>query len=75
MSPSAAYSWARDAAERAAFTFAQAFLAVVGGDQLNVWDFGWKTAIGVGAGSAVISFLKSIAARNFGTPGTASFVD
>ena len=69
------YSWVRDAGERAVSTFAQAFLAVVGGDTLNVWDFGWKTAFGIGLGSALLSVLKSVAAKSVGTPGTASLAD
>lgn len=72
---SCSYSWVRDAAERAISTFAQSFLAVVGGDTLNVWDFGWHTAVGIGLGSSLLSVLKSVAARSVGTPGTASFAD
>jgi len=69
------YSWVRDASERAVSTFAQSFLAVVGGDTLNVWDFGWKPAFGVALGSSLLSLLKSVAARNVGTHGTASLAD
>lgn len=69
------YSWVRDAAERAMATFAQAFLTVVGGDVINVWSLDWKTAAGVGLGGALLSVLKSVAARKVSVNGTASLVD
>jgi hypothetical protein len=67
-------AWFRDAAERAVSTFAQSFLSVIGGDALNVWHFGWKTAAGVAVGGAVLSLLKSLAARRVGDPESASLV-
>lgn len=69
------YSWVRDASERAVATFAQAVLTVVGGDFFNIWSIDWKTALGVGAGGAVLSVLKSLAARHVGEEGTASLAD
>ena len=69
------YSWLSDASERALSTFAQAFISVVGGDLVNVWSLDWKTAVGVGIGGALLSLLKSVAARSVGTSGTASLVD
>ena len=69
------YSWTRDAAERALSTFAQAFLSVTGGDLLNIWSVDWKTAAGVGLGGALLSLLKSVAARKVGDDGTASLAD
>lgn len=69
------YSWFRDAFERASATFAQAFIAAIGGDVINVWHLDWKTATGLGLGGALLSFMKSVAARKVGERGTASLVD
>lgn len=68
------YSWLRDAGERAATTFAETFLAVVGADVFNVWSFDWKTGTGLALGAALLSFLKSMAARRWTNHGTASLV-
>lgn len=68
-------TWFTDAAERALATFAQAFLAVVGGDLLNVWSFDWKAGLGVGLGGAVLSLLKSTVARFKGDENSASLAN
>lgn len=69
------YSWFRDAGERAVSTFAQSVLSVLGMDALDVFHADWKAALGVGLGGAVLSVLKSVAARKVGSEGTASLAD
>jgi hypothetical protein len=69
------YSFFRDAGERAVSTFAQSVLSVLGLDALDVFSVDWKAAVGVGLGGALLSLLKSVAARNVGTEGTASLAD
>lgn len=69
------YSFFRDAAERAVSTFAQSVLSVLGMDVLDVFSVDWKGAVGVGLGGALLSLLKSVAARKVGTEGTASLAD
>lgn len=66
----------KDAGERAAKTFAQAFLAAAGVAGA-VTDFGsvpWVTAGEVGVVAVVFSFLTSLASLKVGDPGTASAV-
>lgn len=61
--------------ERAAKTFAQTLLALVGGDILNVVSFGWLAAVEIAAGAAVTSVLTSVAsARVSGDPDSPSLV-
>lgn len=68
-------TWFTDASERALATFVQAFLAVVGGDVLDVWSFDWKAALGVGVGGAILSVLKSVVARFKGDENSASLAN
>lgn len=49
------------AGERAVKTFAQAALALLGVDQLNIVYTDWVTVIEVAAGAAVLSVLTSLA--------------
>lgn len=62
----------QDAAERAAATAAQAFLAVAGVGALDVLHFSWTPALSVTAGAALLSLVKSVAALKLGPTGTAS---
>lgn len=65
-------TYLRDLAERVAWSFAGGALSVLGLDTVNVLNMDWRAAIGVGAGAAVISVLKGIAARFRGDPTSAS---
>ena len=67
-------SWARDAAERAVATAAEVLVVFLGADVVNVLSVDWKAGFGVAAGGAVVSFLKSLAARKVGNPEDASLV-
>lgn len=49
-----------DTAVRMVRTFAQTLASVLGGSALNVWTAGWHSALGVAAGSAVLSLLMSL---------------
>ncbi len=64
----------KDFAERAAKTFAQAFLAAsgVGGAMAGVDDIPWGYASGVGVVAVALSILTSLASLKVGNPGTAS---
>lgn len=62
----------KDAAERVASSFAGAALSVLGLEGLDAFHADWKAALGVGLGAAVVSALKSVAARGVGNPDSAS---
>jgi hypothetical protein len=66
--------WLKDTAERALATSAQVLLVYLGADALNVLAVDWKAAGGIAAGGAVLSVLKSLAARRTGDPDSASLV-
>lgn len=67
--------WAKDAAERAVKTFAQALLALVsGGSFLNIVSLNWGDMLGVSATAAVVSVLTSVVSVGLGDKGTASAV-
>lgn len=68
-------TWLRDMLERAAVTFAEGALSVLLGGALDIWHMDLKTALGVGAGAALISLLKSVAARKVGDPNSASLAN
>ena len=51
--------WWSDAFTRAFRTFCQTLAAALGGSALNIWTAGWHSAIGVAAGSALLSFLMA----------------
>ena len=64
----------KDFAERAAKTFAQAFLAAgtVSVGSAGLSDVPWQHAGEVGLVAVVYSILTSLASLKFGNPGTAS---
>ena len=62
-----------DAAERAVKTFAQTFLAVVGGGA-TVASVGWKQNLTAAGFAAALSLLTSVGSAKVGTPGTASLL-
>lgn len=57
------------AGERAIKTFAQAVIATLGANAVNVWHVQWATALGVSLGAALLSLLTSVAT---GTPAAVS---
>ncbi|MGZ4617196.1 MAG: holin [Frankiaceae bacterium] len=62
-----------DVAERAGWTFAQAFAAVaVAAGPFDVLRFHWSTALDVALSAAVLSIIKSLGAGTLGSLGTAS---
>lgn len=63
----------KSAVERAVKTFAQAFVAVLGGGAVNVVDADLKAAFGVAAGAALLSVLTSLASAKI-TNGDPSLV-
>jgi len=50
----------RDAATRAARSFAQTLAAALGGNALNVWSAGWHQSLGLAAGSALLALLMAV---------------
>ena len=52
--------WLKDAATRAARSFAQTLAAALGGSALNVWNAGWHQSLGLAAGSAVLAILMAV---------------
>jgi hypothetical protein len=62
----------KDAAERAAKTFAQTLLAYFGASALDVLHADWGNGLSVAAGAVVLSLLSSVVSLNLGNSGTAS---
>ena len=56
------FTWTfwQDALSRGLRTFAQTLAAALGGSALNVWNAGWVQAIGLAAGSSLLSVLMTI---------------
>lgn len=65
-------TYLRDLLERVLASFAGGALSVFGLDAINVLTADWKTALGVGAGAAVVSLLKGFAAKGIGDRDSAS---
>ncbi|HEU5475706.1 MAG TPA: holin [Actinophytocola sp.] len=65
--------WA-DLGERVVSSFAGGVLAALGGDAVNAWEVDWKTALGFGAGAALVSLVKGLAARRVGDAESASLL-
>lgn len=63
-----------NAAERAAKTFAQAFLAMTGAQAFSVLNADWVSLLSVSIGAAVLSILMSIASAEIGAKGDPSLV-
>jgi hypothetical protein len=57
------------AGERALATFAQALLAVLSADGLDLISAPWSAALSTAGLAAVLSVLKSVAANQIGGPG------
>lgn len=64
-----------DTAERVGVTFAQALIAGIGVDQVDIVTLDWPAILGIAATTALLSFLKSIAASRLGKPDSASLVE
>jgi len=61
--------------DRAVKSFAQALVLFWGADAgLNILTIDFKTALGLGAGYALLSVLTSLASAPSGDPGTTSFL-
>jgi hypothetical protein len=56
-------------AERAVSTFAQALVAVLSADGLDIVTAPWWSALSTAGLAAVLSVLKSVAANQIGDPG------
>jgi len=68
-------TFALDAAERAAKTFAQTVVAFFGAGALNIVTAQWGEALSLGAGAAVLSVLTSVASSRVHNADSASLVD
>jgi len=64
----------KDLTERALSTFAGGVLTVFGVGAIDVLHADWVTALSVGAGAAVVSVLKSLAAKGVGDGDTAALL-
>ena len=53
--------WWKAAGIRAAKTFCQGLVTLIGSDMVNIVDIPWVTILGVSATMAVVSLLTSIA--------------
>lgn len=62
------------AGERAAKTFAQTMLVILGAGPFNVINVGWMKALGLAGGAAVLSLLSSLASEGVGQPSSPSLV-
>ncbi|MBC3178930.1 holin [Corynebacterium lujinxingii] len=66
----------KQAAERAAKTFAQSLVASLGvGAASPIWDLGWVEALGIAGTATVLSALTSVASLGVGDPLDPSLVD
>ena len=65
---SAITAWAIDVATRAAKTFAQALVGMLGAGAFNVIHVDWRTDLGVAAGAALVSVLQNVMAYSSPTP-------
>lgn len=65
-------TYLKDLVERAVSSFAGGALSVIGLDGANVLSLDWKAAFGIGAGAALVSVLKGLAASKVGNPDSAS---
>jgi hypothetical protein len=69
-------TWLKDTIERAVATAAECALSVIGVDAVvDATAVDWKAIAGIAAGGAILSVLKSVAARGFNDSDTASLVD
>lgn len=60
-----------DLTERTVSSFAGGTLAALGLGAINALSVDWKAALGFGAGAAVVSLLKGLAARAVGESNSA----
>lgn len=67
-------TYLKDLLERVVASFAAGALSVLGLDAVNVLTLDWKAALGVSGGTALVSLLKTLAARKVGDPDSASTV-
>lgn len=65
----------KDAAERAVSTAAQSAIAVLGADGFDLLQVDAAAVLGVAAGGALLSVLKSLVASKVKDPDSASLVD
>lgn len=62
------------AAERAVKTFAQALAVILGAGAVDVMSIGWKQALSVSAGAALLSVLTSIGSTGVADSSSPSLV-
>lgn len=65
-------AYIRDLLERVGASFAGAVLATFGAGAVDVLHVDWPAALSVGAGAAIVSLLKALAARGVGDGSSAS---
>lgn len=61
-----------DTAERAASTFFQVLLVLIGSDAVNLFTLDWTGVLAASASAAILSVVKAVAAGKLGNAGTAS---
>lgn len=66
--------YVKDLVERAIASFAGGALSVLGVGAIDLVNVNWVTVVTVGAGAAVVSILKSVAAKSTGDANNASLV-
>ncbi len=64
----------RAAAERAAKTAAQTLLVILGAGTVDVMSVGWKQALSLSAGAALLSVVTSVASTRVGDSDSPSLV-
>lgn len=65
----------KDTTERVIASAAGGVLTVSGLDAFNVLDADWKSLLGIGLGTGLVSFLKALVASKVNDPESASLVD
>ena len=63
------------ASERAAKTFAQTLVALIGTGAVGVMDIDWLQMLGISATATILSLLSSVASANFGSHNGPSLAD
>lgn len=65
-------TYIKDLLERTVSSFAGGVLSMLGAGAVSLVDTDWKAVLSVGAGAAIVSLLKGLAARGVGDTHSAS---